>query len=369
MSYAPSSLCEWPKFRAAVAFLAVAGLGCGSGGGADARGASSLGSSVGDPVVASWEGGEIRRSELEALAREELRRMTIAYEVERHELLHRTLQGRLDELLLAAAAEKRGVNGVDAMLDQGEPVAESSVPEAWIQQAYERFRETVPSASLEAARPYLEREYRRTQAEDRRKALEERVREELGLKVHLPFPDLPRVNVGSEPWNPTLGPPDAAVTIVEFGSYQCYYCKRMHDVVLEAVDRWPEQVRLVYRNFPLEGQEHAHRAAASAHCADQQGRWRDMAGVLLNHQGHLDPTRLRKLADGLHLDVDAWEACMEELVWSGRIEQDVHAGRAAGVNSTPTFFVNGLMVVGAVDRRRFLALVMQELERLGVDDR
>lgn len=316
----------------------------------------------GAAVVASWDGGRIARSDLEAHVADELRRMDIAYQVERHDLLHRTLDGVLDDQVLEKAAADRGYRSVSAMLEAEVDAKLPEPSEEALRERFESFRQKVPSANnFELARPYLARELKASSRQAHLDAFVDQLRDEMGVKVSLPFPDIPRVDVDISPWNPVVGPDDAAVTIVEFGGYQCYYCQRFHDTVQEVLERYPDDVRLVFKDFPLAGHEHAHGAAQAAHCADQQGRWMEMASLLLAHQDSLDHAHLRGFADRLGLEPDAWQACMDDPVWSTRIERDVHLGREAGVTSTPTFFVNGLMVVGAMDRRRFLSMVEREI--------
>ncbi len=313
--------------------------------------------------VATWRDGSITRAQVEERVADELRRMRIAYEVERHDLLHRTLEGMLEEQLLADAATRRGHGSIGEMLTEEIDARIEAPDEATLQRAFAQFRTDVPTATYEASRPYLIGELRRRAAEARREAFQDQLREELGVSVHLPFPDIPRVQVEQDRWDPTVGPDDALVTIVEFGGYQCYYCKRVHRTLMEVLERWPDDVRLVFKDFPLAGHEASHHVAYAAHCAAQQGRWAEMAERLLENQGRLDAARVHGLAEGLDLEPDAWDACMHDPSWGARIDQDVAAGRAAGVTSTPTFFVNGLMVVGALDRRRFHDVVAQEVAR------
>ena len=89
-----------------------------------------------------------------------------------------------------------------------------------------------------------------------------------------------------------------------------------------------------------------------------------MGKVLIENQGRMKLDKLRSFAERLSLDIDAWERCLDEPRWQNAIDEDVRAGRAAGVASTPTFFVNGLMVPGAQSYERFVALVEQELSSI-----
>jgi len=342
--------------------LAASVVTCGGGAAVDTAPQQADSQAPSSEIVASWDGGSLDRAALEQHVADELRQMDIAYQVERHDLLHRTLDAVLDDRVLQMSASKRGYPSVSSMLESEVDAKLPEPSEALLRERFESFRKKVPSAdSFELARPYLAREIKASTRDAHRDAFVESLREEMGVRVTLPFPDIPRVDVEIAPWNPVVGPSDAAVTIVEFGGYQCYYCQRFHETVREVLERYPDDVRLVFKDFPLAGHEHAHGAAFAAHCADRQSRWMDMASLLLAHQDSLDHAHLRSFADQLGLEPDAWQACMDDPAWATRIEQDVALGRAKGVTSTPTFFVNGLMVVGAMDRRRFLAMVEREI--------
>jgi protein-disulfide isomerase len=165
---------------------------------------------------------------------------------------------------------------------------------------------------------------------------------------------------------PSVGDEQAPVTIVEFSDYQCPYCKRAEGVVSEVRRRYPDHVRFEFRHFPLEQIHPRARAAAEAAiCAETQDRfWAFHGLVFAEGETDLSDERLLEYAGSAGLDLDAFSACVAERSGKGRVDRDLDAGKEAGVNGTPTFFVNGLRVVGGGSADDFAKIIDKELERL-----
>lgn len=318
-----------------------------------------------DGVVARWDGGEVALDELEDELASALRELDISYRLERYEMLYRALDARVESQLLAEEQARRGLLSRAALMEAvvAERVAEPSEEE--LRLAFERFSVQVPSATFEAARPHLARQLQRQRREAALAEYVDELEERAGLELSFPYPDIPRVEVALDGDDPVVGPDDAPVTIVQFAGYQCYYCRKVSPVLARVVADHPGAVRVVSKDFPLTGHDQAWQAATAAHCAHEQGRWQQMSDLLFANQNRLGVDHLRRYAEEVDLDLEAFEMCLRDDVWRGRIEADVRAGREAGVTSTPTFFVNGLMLTGAQDYARFDALVEQELVRLG----
>ncbi|MCB9663677.1 MAG: thioredoxin domain-containing protein [Alphaproteobacteria bacterium] len=341
-------------------------LACGTGAPPPSDGAAHApGVTDGAATVARWEDGRIELAEVEARVHDELRRMDVQHALARYELLHDALDVLVDDQLLRREVERRALPDREALLvaEVDSQVVEPTEDE--LREEYDRFSRQVPSASFEAARPHIRREILEARKAARRTAYLRELHASAGLRLLLEFPDIPRVTLPIETHDPVLGPDDAPVTIVEFAGFQCYYCKRVQHVLTQLVDDYEGKVRVVFKDFPLAGHTRAEEAAVAAHCADEQGRFWEMATLMLDNQALLDHDHLRGYADRVQLDVAAWARCMEEDRWPQALHADVVAGREAGVTSTPTFFVNGLMISGAHDYARYASLVDQELERLG----
>jgi protein-disulfide isomerase len=138
------------------------------------------------------------------------------------------------------------------------------------------------------------------------------------------------------------GPAHAHVTLVEYGDFECPNCKQAAPAVTLLLQRFPERVRFVFRNFPLsEVHPNAMAAAEAAECAGAQGQFWPMHDLLFEHQLHLKLTQLRSYAEGLRIDMARYTAEMDDHVYLQRIREHQQSGRDSGVRGTPTFFVNG----------------------------
>ena len=138
------------------------------------------------------------------------------------------------------------------------------------------------------------------------------------------------------------GPPDAPVTLVEYGDYQCPYCGRAYPIIKAIQARLGDDLRFVFRNMPLRNAHpYAQIAAESAEAAAAQGRFWEMHDAIYEQQKMLSPSYLVELAGRLGLDVARVEADLAAGRYRERIERDFMGGVRSGVNGTPTFFVNG----------------------------
>jgi protein-disulfide isomerase len=162
---------------------------------------------------------------------------------------------------------------------------------------------------------------------------------------------------------PSKGNPKAKVTIVEFSDFECPYCSRAEPTVAQVLSDYGDKVRLVYRDFPLEFHQHAQKASEAAHCADEQGKYWDMHGRLFEAQQQLDVESLKKHARELKLDGAKFDKCLDSGAMEGVVKANFKAGRQAGVNATPAFFINGRMLSGAVPVDEFKKIIDDELTR------
>ena len=138
------------------------------------------------------------------------------------------------------------------------------------------------------------------------------------------------------------GAAGAAVTLVEYGDYQCPYCGQAYPIVKQLQARMGAKMRLVFRNFPLaEMHPYAMGAAEVAEAAALQGKFWEMHDRLYEHQDELDPDSLMQHARHLHLDLKKLEDAIRGGGIAERIKADFNGGVRSGVNGTPSFYING----------------------------
>jgi protein-disulfide isomerase len=138
------------------------------------------------------------------------------------------------------------------------------------------------------------------------------------------------------------GPADAAVTLVEYGDYECPYCGAAYLIVKEVQARMGDRLRFVFRNFPIStSHPHAERAAEAAEAAAAQGRFWPMHDLLYENQQRLGNADLHAYAERLGLDSERFDHELTKHVHAGRVHDDFLSGVRSGVNGTPTFYING----------------------------
>jgi protein-disulfide isomerase len=154
------------------------------------------------------------------------------------------------------------------------------------------------------------------------------------------------------------GPPTAPVTLVEYGDYECPYCGAAYPIVKEVQRRLGDQLRFVFRNFPITtAHPHAEHAAEAAEAAAAQGKFWEMHDYLYEHQRALMDRRLEEYAAAVGLDVARFNREMEGQAYLERVREDFMSGVRSGVNGTPTFFVNGRRHNGSYDLEALLAAI------------
>jgi protein-disulfide isomerase len=154
------------------------------------------------------------------------------------------------------------------------------------------------------------------------------------------------------------GPADAAVTLVEYGDYQCPYCGAAYPIIKEVQARMGESLRFVFRNFPITtSHPRAEQAAEAAEAAAHQGRFWEMHDLLYENQRRLGEEDLRSYAEELELDVRAFDQELADHVHADRVREDFMSGVRSGVNGTPTFYVNGARYDGSYETETLLAVL------------
>ncbi len=163
------------------------------------------------------------------------------------------------------------------------------------------------------------------------------------------------------------GPEDAAVTIVEFSDFQCPYCARFQEETLpQILSEYGDQVRFVYRDFPLTSlHANALKAAEASECADDQGKYWEYHDLLFQNQTALDDESLKGYAASLELDAATFDDCLASGKYTQEVAKDLQDGTEAGVQGTPSFFVNGMPIRGAQPYQAFQAAIEAALSEAG----
>jgi protein-disulfide isomerase len=143
------------------------------------------------------------------------------------------------------------------------------------------------------------------------------------------------------------GPADAPVTVVEYGDYECPYCRGAARDVDRMLEQFPGQVRFVFRNFPIvQLHPNAEQAAEAAEAAAAQGKFWEMYNLLLQPSAGLDLAALLDCGADLGLDLGRFREEITGHAYAAKIERDIQEGIRDGVNATPKFYVDGERIDG-----------------------
>jgi protein-disulfide isomerase len=155
-----------------------------------------------------------------------------------------------------------------------------------------------------------------------------------------------------------VGPPEAPITIVEYGDYECPDCLNAQPIVKELRKRLGDRVRLVFRHFPKSSiHPRASVAAMAAEAAGEQGRFWEMHESLFKHQHDLETIDFTHLALQLGLEVYRFGREMESNAWVRRVRDHFDGGEQSGVRNTPTFFINDQLYEGKIELEAMMTAI------------
>lgn len=162
--------------------------------------------------------------------------------------------------------------------------------------------------------------------------------------------------------DPSIGPSNAPITIIEFSDYECPFCRRWHnEVYLRLREEYGDKIRFVYRDFPLTSiHPNALPAAEAANCANEQNVFWEFHDLLFNGTS-LGESIYLQYAQQLGLDMEKFQACLDSGRYSQEVQADFQYAASLGVRSTPTFFLNGIPIVGAQPYEIFKQVIDREL--------
>lgn len=151
--------------------------------------------------------------------------------------------------------------------------------------------------------------------------------------------------MGLSPQEHEAGNPDAAVTLVEYGDFECPHCAKAAPVARHLVEAYGDRIRFVFRHFPdAAAHPHAELAAEAAEAAAAQGKFWQMHALLFRLPQHLKPNALTQYAEEIELDMTRFNAEMRDHVYLQRVREHHAAGVRLGLRGTPSFFLNDVPV-------------------------
>ena len=328
----------------AAAMISIAALnGCGQ------RRAAS-----GDQVIATAGDLKITKAQVDDKARIQL----TAIQNQVYMAEKRAVDQIIDDYLVEQAAKKAGLTQeayLKKEIDDKAPAPTDKEMQDFYDKNKDRIRQPMDKIKAPLAN-YLKQQKLR----ERRAELIAQLRKDLKVKIAL---EPPRFKVASEDSAGMQGPKDAPITIVEFSDFQCPYCRSAEGSIKEVMKKYPDKVRLIYMDYPLPMHPNAMGAAQAGRCAAAQGKFWEFHDAMFADQTKLDPPALKATATNLKLDTTKFNECLDKNAHTDDIHRTQEQGQAAGVNGTPTFFVNGRMLSGMVPAANFESIIDEELAR------
>jgi protein-disulfide isomerase len=258
------------------------------------------------------------------------------YEIE-SEALERTI----NDMLLIAEANRRNVPPEEIVRTE---ISEKSHPptEAEVAKFYADNKTRI-GKDLDSVRNQLA-EYLQEQGRQRlERTMSDTLRKGAQIRLLISEPQPPTQIISTDD-DPSRGVATAPVTVVEFTDFQCPSCAAMHPVLEEVLKSYGNKVRLVVRDFPLAMHANARKAAEAANAAHAQGKFFEYAALLFKRQDALDVPSLKKYASELGLDRARFDAALDGGTFAAEVRHDIADGEMYGIDSTPTIFVNGVLL-------------------------
>jgi protein-disulfide isomerase len=279
-----------------------------------------------------------------------------------YDLRKQALDNIIDDYLLQRAASKAGLK-TDEYVNRQLKSSNAPVTAHDAEQFYGEHKAQLDAQtgghSFSEIKPRLIAALQHQQDRDAQQQLIQKLRKENHVTVLL---QAPRVNVASA-GHPTSGGSSAPVTIIEFSDFQCPFCRAAEGALKQVREKYGEQLKLVYMDFPLGFHPHAMDAARAARCAADQDKFWQFHDALFLDQKKLDPDNLQQTAAKVGLDHNKFNACFSSDKHDAGIRADMAQGNSLGVTGTPTFFINGRELVGAQPPAKFNEIIDDELAR------
>jgi len=163
---------------------------------------------------------------------------------------------------------------------------------------------------------------------------------------------------------PRRGPQDAPIVIVEFADYECPYCQRIDPELKKLQEEFAGKVAVAFKDFPLPMHPHAEKAAEAARCAGEQGQFWNFHDMLFENHQKLELAQLKEYASALKLDAARFDQCLDAGEQAAAVRKDFAQGQRLGLTGTPSFFINGHFLSGAVKYSTLREIVAQQLATL-----
>ncbi len=307
-----------------------------------------------EKVVASVNGVTISSAEVDEAAKGQLQKLlSQIYQVRKQ-----ALDGLVEQMLVEKAAKEKGVSKESYVEEQ---IRSKVAPptEEEVKEFYEKQKARI-RAPFEQVKEKIVEHLKNQRLEAKRQEVVALLKKEADVKVML---EPPRVRVALDGAAYTTGNGEAKIEMVEFSDYECPYSMASQLVVSRVLDEYKGKIIYAFFDYPLPFHQKAKKAHAAARCAGEQGKYAEYGKKLFANQKKLEVENLKKYAEELELDVEAFRSCLASDKVSASVQQSFEKGNRSGVSGTPAFFINGIMISGAQPLEAFKEIIESELAR------
>ena len=307
-------------------------------------------------VVAEVSGRKITLGELNKALGNDL------YEMNRriYDLKKMKLEEMIGQTLLEKEALKKKIT-VQELLDKYVRKNVKDVNPKDVDRFYEQNKAQLPGTKEQLAdriKSYLSQErYREAYTH-----YLDQLKRNAQAKIFLEKPERFRVELSLTD-APRKGNSNAKVEVVEFSDFQCPFCSRLIPTIDQIYKKYQGKISLVFKAFPLSQHEKASLAHQASLCAHDQGKFWPYHDKLFQNQRNLERSDLEKYATELKLDITKFRQCLDSGEKFAKVQKELAEGEQAGVRSTPTLFINGLMVQGSVPQEQIEEIINEQLQK------
>jgi protein-disulfide isomerase len=306
-------------------------------------------------VLAEVDSVPITKDEIEKALAVQLSKL----EEQIYTLKKQRLDAMIVERLIAKESAKRNVSEA-ALLDAEVTSKVGLVTEQEINAFYQA--NNLPKDDDQTRREQVRSRLQSQKIAAQREAFVKRLRSQAKVAVYLNPPPVQRIQMNVD-GAPFVGAADAPVTIVEFSDFHCPFCQRAEDTVAQILSRYGDRVRVMWRDYPVDNlHPQSRKAHEAARCASDQGKFWPYQKALFAGPPK-QPDQLPVVAQGTGLDTARFKACLESGKHQAAVQKDVEEGKRLDVTGTPTFFINGRVLVGAQPLEAFVRVIDDELAR------
>lgn len=312
----------------------------------------------GQQVVATFGDQTITAAQLDELAAGQL----VQLQQQMYDVRRQALEQEVYQRLLTRAA-KAAEMSVDDYRQQQLAAVTGDPTEEQIKQVMDQYRARLDKDDEKARQQVVDYlgQQSRQQAEV---AMKDKLFSEAGVHISL---DPPRMDVPVKAFNPTTGPADAPITLIEYTDFQCPYCSRVQPTLQQVRDTYGDRVRFVFKNLPLPMHSQARLAAEAGLCAADQGQFWPLHDWMFDNHSDLGRDAIIAAAGEIGINTDELAVCIDNKTRAVEVQQDMDEARGLGISGTPGFLINGRILKGAVPFEAFADVINDELQKAGLD--